>query len=212
MPSRVWKYFSRSNDKLTATCNLCKQEFIYKGTISNLLNHLNGQHPKPETSEPVKQTPLSLFISRHKRGRSDKQITQAITNMIISNLLPLSVVEEDGFRHIMNIVAPDYNIPCQKTIRSRRKTKTEKESLIDSMKTVDAASIKTNTSTSSLTESYLTVTEHHIDASWDVKTNIPLTRSMPECHTGENIAERLKTTVKEFHLENKVITCVHDND
>ena len=167
MPSRLWKYFSRSSDKLTAPCNLCKQEFVYKDTTSNLLNHLNGQHPAAETSEPVRQTTLSLFVSSPKRSRSDNEkITQAITDMIISDFLPLSVVEGDGFRHLMNIVAPDYNVPCRKTIRSpiERIHDAEKVRLVDSLKTVDAASITTNTWTSNSTESYLTVTEHHIDA------------------------------------------------
>ncbi|KAH3854310.1 hypothetical protein DPMN_096847 [Dreissena polymorpha] len=44
-PSRVWNYFTRSSDKSKATCNLCKQEFVYKSTTSNLQNHLDGQHP-----------------------------------------------------------------------------------------------------------------------------------------------------------------------
>jgi len=44
-PSRVWNYFTRSADKSKATCNLCNQDFVFKNTTSNLLNHLNGKHP-----------------------------------------------------------------------------------------------------------------------------------------------------------------------
>ena len=34
---------------------------------------------------------------------------------------------------------------------------------------------------------------------------------MPECHTGENLADKLKSTVFEFGLDGKVVTTVHNN-
>ena len=64
-PSRVWSYFTRSSDKKQVTCNLCKQEFVYKGTTSNLLNHLNGQHPS--TTETTKQSSMNSFINTPKK-------------------------------------------------------------------------------------------------------------------------------------------------
>ncbi|CAC5419952.1 unnamed protein product [Mytilus coruscus] len=34
---------------------------------------------------------------------------------------------------------------------------------------------------------------------------------MPEHHTGENLSERLKSTVSEFELDGKIVSSVHDN-
>ena len=34
--SRAWKYFTRSSDSKSATCDLCDQRFVYKGMTSNL--------------------------------------------------------------------------------------------------------------------------------------------------------------------------------
>ena len=39
----AWKYFTRSSHSKSATYDLCDQRFVYKGTTSNLLNHLNSQ-------------------------------------------------------------------------------------------------------------------------------------------------------------------------
>ena len=39
--------------------------------------------------------------------------------MIVSDYLPLSIVEGEGFQNLMKVVAPDYDIPCRKTIRAR---------------------------------------------------------------------------------------------
>jgi hypothetical protein len=97
-PSRVWNYFTRSADKSKATCNLCNQDFVFKNTTSNLLNHLNGKHPSVLTSETVKQTTMNLFVNSPKKSKADNEtITQTIADMIVSDYLPLSLVE--GVRH-----------------------------------------------------------------------------------------------------------------
>ena len=44
-PLRAWKYFTCSSDSKSATFDFCDQRFVYKGTTSNLLNHLISQHP-----------------------------------------------------------------------------------------------------------------------------------------------------------------------
>ncbi|KAH3813616.1 hypothetical protein DPMN_142081 [Dreissena polymorpha] len=44
-PSAAWKYFTRSSDKKSATCNLCGVTYIQSGTTSNLLNHISNKHP-----------------------------------------------------------------------------------------------------------------------------------------------------------------------
>ena len=140
-------------------------------------------------------------------------VTKAIADMIVSDYLPLSFVEGDGFRRLMGIVAPDYDVPCRNTIRSRimHRYDREREALSTEMESVSSAAITTDTWTSNSTQSFITVTEHHIADDWSMKTNVLLTRAMPERHTGENLASRLKDCVQEFHIEGKVETCVHDN-
>jgi hypothetical protein len=34
---------------------------------------------------------------------------------------------------------------------------------------------------------------------------------MPERHTGENIANKLRSILSEFDIDGKIDTCVHDN-
>ena len=216
MPSHVWKYFTRSSDKTSATCNLCDKQFAYKGTTSNLLNHLNIQHPSANTTNdtPKKQVPMTSFLNSPRKTKTDSdRITQAIADMIVADYVPLSIVEGEGFRNLMSIVAPDYTVPCRKTVRTRiqRRYDVEREALTSELSEVKSASITTDTWTSNSTESFITVTEHHVTDAWELKSNVLLTRAMPERHTGENLANRLKDSVREFNLKGKVDTCVHDN-
>jgi len=45
--------------------------------------------------------------------------------MITKDMLPLSFVEGDGFRELMNFVEPEYRVPTRKTIVSRVEQKYE---------------------------------------------------------------------------------------
>ena len=156
---------------------------------------------------------MSDFVRTPTKKINNEVVTKAIADMVVSDYLPLSIVEGDGFRRLMGIVAPDYEVPCRNTIRSRimHRYETERETLSTDLDAVSSVAITTDTWTSNSTECYITVTEHHITDAWEMKTNVLMTRAMPERHTGENIANRLKDCVEEFRVEGKVETCVHDN-
>jgi hypothetical protein len=53
-----------------------------------------------------------------------------------------------------------------------------------------------------------TVTEHHTNEFWNLQSNVLLAREMPERHTGENPANKLKSAVAEFNLDGKVSTAL----
>ena len=139
---------------------------------------------------------------------NDELITKAIADMIVTDYVPPSIVEGEGFNRLMNIVAPGYKVPTRKTVRSRiqQRYDTEKEKLCDELNDVTSTAITTDTWTSNSTESYITVTEHHIDDEWEMKSNFLMTRAMPERHTGENLATRLTDCVEEFNLQGIIIS------
>lgn len=221
MPSHVWKYFTRSQDKKSAKCTLCNGVFAYLGTTSNLRNHLSSKHPNSAgTSSPncdgdKKQVFMTSFVQTpNKLTKSDSErMTRAIADMVVKDYVPLSIVQGQGFRNLMQINAPDYTVPARNTVRARIvKEYNEKKAILTSeLVSVKSVSITTDTWTSNSTESYITVTEHHINDDWNMQANVLLTRAMPERHTGENLAAKLKDCVSEFGLDGKVYTCVHDN-
>ena len=64
--------------------------------------------------------------------------------------------------------------------------------------------------TSAATNGYLTITVHFRNSEWELHTRVISTAEMPECHTGANIAERLRSTVEEWGITH-VTALVHDN-
>lgn len=196
----------------------CKSNYFifFSGGTTNLRNHLK-RHPTAATPVTLKkQTTMGDFTSTPPKpvsGPQAERITQAIADMLVSDYLPLSLVEADGFRRLMAIVAPSYTVPCRNTIRARivKRHDTEKSTLAENLKNASSAAITTDTWTSNSTKSFLTVTSHHVSDEWQLHSNVLVTRDMPEKHTGENLAKRLKDTVDEFGLTGKIESCVHDN-
>ena len=214
--SNTWKYFKRSADDKTVKCTLCSSEMTYTGGTTNMLNHLRLKHlseQKPSNND--KQFSMDSFVNSPKKLSSSQseKITQAIADMIIKDYIPLSIVESESFVNLMQIVAPDYKVPSRNTVKSRliKRYDDERDSLVKELNSVQSVSLTTDTWTSNATESYITVTEHHITDDWEMQSNVLMTRAMPERHTGENLANKLLDCASEFELENKVESVVHDN-
>ena len=55
------------------------------------------------------------------------------------------------------------------------------------------------------TESYMTITAHHITNEWQLLAHVLQTRAMHESHTGANVAEVLKTATEEWGIANRLL-------
>ncbi|XP_073729765.1 E3 SUMO-protein ligase ZBED1-like [Misgurnus anguillicaudatus] len=133
--------------------------------------------------------------------------------MIAKDMLPISVVEGDGFRELINFIQPDYSIPSRGTVTNRLKDQYEqkKEELKMALSSVEKIALTTDCWTALTRESYITITCHYIDCEWQMKSAVLLTESFSDRHTSEKLAERLNEAVASWGITAKVIACVHDN-
>lgn len=58
---------------------------------------------------------------QHQQCDPDREeaISQAIARLIASNMLPISIVETEGFCSFMKCLEPGYRVPWAKTIKAR---------------------------------------------------------------------------------------------
>ncbi|KAJ4924410.1 hypothetical protein JOQ06_000650 [Pogonophryne albipinna] len=133
--------------------------------------------------------------------------------MITKDMLPLSFVEGEGFRELMNFVEPEYRVPTRKTIVSRVELKYEEgvKKLKMDISQSEKVAITTNSWTALTTESYTTITCHYITDDWEMKSAVLQTRSSDERHTAQNIAAQLQAAAEEWGLTDKITACVYDN-
>uniref|UniRef100_A0A9J7Y5E2 BED-type domain-containing protein n=1 Tax=Cyprinus carpio carpio TaxID=630221 RepID=A0A9J7Y5E2_CYPCA len=233
--SDVWQHFGFPKiknesgevvtDKTKTVCRYCKKMLIYTNSTTNMMQHTNRHHREKLQSPPsarknllVGQTTLTGGFAAPLAATSAraKEITRCIGVFMAKDMRPFSVVENEGFRLLVNKLEPKYTIPSRphfsQTVMPALYRET-KSKVIETLRKAYSVSITTDGWTSRATQSYLTVTAHVITSEWEMVNFVLQTRPLFETHTGANIAEVLKSAVSEWGLQkaNHGIAVVTDN-
>uniref|UniRef100_H3AH25 HAT C-terminal dimerisation domain-containing protein n=1 Tax=Latimeria chalumnae TaxID=7897 RepID=H3AH25_LATCH len=162
-----------------------------------------------------KQATITTFTALSSSRRCDQshaeRTTVLIAKMIVKDMLPISFVEGDGFKELMEYIELEYTVLARKTIVARLETlHTECAAAVsDKLAIAEKVAITTDSWTA-LNQSYVTITCHFI-RQWKMESVVLQTRTMPERHTAENLADMLNTAAETWNLKEKITTCVHDN-
>uniref|UniRef100_A0A8C5PW74 BED-type domain-containing protein n=1 Tax=Leptobrachium leishanense TaxID=445787 RepID=A0A8C5PW74_9ANUR len=130
--SAVWKYFKICEDNpRMAECKLCSAKISRGGVkvsaynTSNLIKHLKLKH-KSEYGEfaagssSTQQPTLQETLARRQKLARDNpraiKITEVLTQFIVLDDQPLSVVDNLGFRRLLNLLEPKYEIPSRRYV------------------------------------------------------------------------------------------------
>ncbi|KYM97822.1 Zinc finger BED domain-containing protein 1 [Cyphomyrmex costatus] len=134
--------------------------------------------------------------------------------MILKDLQPLSIVEDEGFRRLLKILAPLYTVPSRMTITSRIDEKfvalssIVKEKLTGIDNIVLTSDIWTDKYNS---KSYLCLTAHFIEGTKIESINLGV-RLLEEAHNAIYLSQILKSFCHEWNIDlNKVIIMITDN-
>lgn len=185
--SAVWKYFTvETPQSKTATCNVCKAVVPRGGTsvatfnTTNVIKHLKKHHSREhadfltrgEKEEKSRQESLLESFKKQSKLPADnvkaKGITEKLLNFIVLDDQPLSVVENEGFRSLIEHLQPRYSLPSRRYLSetalpelyNRVSTK-----LADKLKGVPALSFTTDIWTSDVCPmSLISLTVHWVDS------------------------------------------------
>lgn len=215
--SPVWDHFEVT-DNNNARCKICDAIFKYSSSTTSLNYHLKSVHPlvlgqSSSGDGSHLQPTLSQLINKRKcDDRKQEGITQRISNMVTKDMLPLNIVDGQGFQELIAYVEPGYNMVSRTTITSRTELryKEVKSKLKTRLSKVTNVALTTDCWTSNTAESYMTITCHWME-DWEMKSAVLLTEGMAKSHTADNLAEKLNEAVDDWGLTGRVIACVHDN-
>ncbi|XP_034083909.1 zinc finger BED domain-containing protein 1-like [Gymnodraco acuticeps] len=211
-----------------AVCKLCHTNVKYSGNTTNLRSHLQRHHPdkvmltqelkKLRPRHDPKQTVLDSdggcshkFPSTSPRSQ---KITESIAYFICQDLRPYSVVENIGFRRMVNAMEPRYPVLSRQHLtkvcvpRLYAQTKAHVKA---SLGKAERVALTCDGWTSRTTEAYVTITAYFINEEWELVTYVLQTRDMPESHTGHNLAEHLRKALAEWEITEKDPVIVTDN-
>ncbi|CAH0560585.1 unnamed protein product [Brassicogethes aeneus] len=232
--SKIWSYFKKNDDRVQ--CNMCDYNVLFNGsTTSNLWTHIRSKHVSILNSSNVDEeifetnqnqasssTTLStttqpkitdIFSTEKNNQLKQEKITQIITRMICQDELPISFVENGGFKQLLSYLAPWYKIPVKKTIKLRIDAlyDIEKKKIMKDMSTIDDIALTTDCWSSRATESYITFTAHYITPEWKHFASNITTEHMEERHTIANLQDKIDKILIEWKIKPKSRAIVHDN-
>ena len=219
--SEVWKHFDLVAPKKTK-CKTCGSCLAYAASTSTMLHHLRAVHgiDMSGSSTPAsKKTGIDAFVvsSPHAAPCSaakSEQVTDLLVDWCVTDMRPLSIVNDAGLKRIFSLLLPGYTIPSRTHIASlvKKRHKSGRQELSQLFKReAKFVALTTDGWTSKATESYNATTCHFIDCSWELRSCVLETSAFPESHTAENIKKKVHAAAESFQIpDSNVVGVVHD--
>lgn len=236
--SFVWNYFTVDEVFIhLAICDICSESVkrgetsdTKKFTTSLLIYHLRTQHGITQGDES-KQKDLECFYKQNnspilKFFKTQKlwdindifsvNIHNIIAKMIIIDLQPVSIVEDEGFAMLLKHLEPRYKIPSRKYFTERILPEiydSMKNKIITELLKQDFLSFSTDMWTSKYTaQSYMCLTTHYLNDDFEPKSAAISCVKFDDIHTAENINLKFNIIIDEWNINiNKCFAIVHDN-
>lgn len=227
LKSPVWEHFAFKKkegiiDKTNTICRLCSASINHKaGTTTNMIAHLKrkhnitveSSHKKEKTKPPVSSTSTGqlrlhdVFAMKNKYARSSDRhetITKSIGTFIAKDMRPYSIVENVGFKKMVAVLDPRYDIPsrthfAEKVIPALYEE--TKATLTANLSKAPFIALTTDSWTSRATMSFNTITAHMIDEDWEINNYVLETTRMEDAHTAENISNFLTSSISKWNLQ-----------
>ncbi|XP_040271834.1 LOW QUALITY PROTEIN: zinc finger BED domain-containing protein 4-like [Bufo bufo] len=218
-------------------CNTCKIN-VSMGSASaktkntsNLWTHLRINHVElfnnAEKERESSQTPTllqpkikDLFQKHTKWQNSDERsqlLDRAITEMMVTDNQPFTMVSDSGFKRLMSIVEPRYTLKNEKFYRTEMLPKIHHK-VVQKVKTMlqpeDAGNSLSFTTDcwSGSTESLMSLTCHFIDNGWTKRQLVLNTKVMQGSHTGEYIKEMFLGMLDDWGItKDRVLLVLRDS-
>ena len=146
-----------------------------------------------------------------KQSKRSKNITSAITYCLSKDMMPLSTVEKDGFRKLIKVLDPRYELPGRKYFSQTALPQLYDEcrrKLEIHLKDVQYFATTTDLWSSRTSEPYMSLTIHFIYEEWALHSKCLQTVYFPEDHTGEIISQGLEDALKSWGLREDRQVCI----
>ncbi|XP_056137082.1 E3 SUMO-protein ligase ZBED1-like [Lampris incognitus] len=176
--------FTTNSSKITARCSICKRTIEEKtGTTSNFNRHLSRMHPekfqeyRASTASDVMpaasgQKTITSFLNDGQQRMYDlkhprqKAISDALVkDLIIKCCLPLSIVDNEDFKHFLHVLDPQYRPIARSTISSVTipgMVEVKKEQIKNQLAEASSVAVTTDIWSDRKMRSFLGVTAHTV--------------------------------------------------
>jgi hypothetical protein len=127
--SNVWLHFTRNKERKIAKCNKCKKKYKTSGNTSNLRDHLKIFHAELESTvlneddihdASTSSVTITSFFKKQTaydlNSHRNLELDKALVFMVCKDYQPFSTVEDVGFKNVIKLLDPRYDLPSKKTL------------------------------------------------------------------------------------------------
>ncbi|XP_060877420.1 E3 SUMO-protein ligase ZBED1-like [Metopolophium dirhodum] len=187
--------------------------------VSHFTNNINSNETTVATteSEPLIKRQKQLLLSNRFGAPSELQIKafyEAIVRMIAEDLQPLSIVENEGFKNMVNLLDSRYKIPSRRALgrtiipNMYTNVRNKVQTLLNDTSYI---AITTDIWTSINTDSFKTMTAHFFPKEQSkLKTVVLCTKKLEHSHTGAHLDEIMTSELNSWGILDKVVAIVTD--
>ncbi|KAK9682394.1 hypothetical protein RND81_10G070700 [Saponaria officinalis] len=222
LSSPVWDQFEiqnepDSNGNLVCKCKKCGKTFLAEsknGTV-NLIRHLKSCKGKSfrDIGQFILQINCGSLVSKLPKFSAD-EFRQLVAIAIAKHNLPLQLVEYEGIRNCFSYLNPDVKFFVRNTIKADilKMYGMEKQKLILLLKKAcGRISLTSDCWTSVTTDGYISLTAHFIDENWHLQKRVLNFSFLPPPHSGVAMSVKVTTLLKEWGIENRIMSMTLDN-
>ena len=155
-----------------------------------------------------KQATLVEVVEKAKKydpkSARAQELNHAVTHYIVKDMQPFYCVERSGFKHLVNVLDPKYQIPSRKHFSKYEIPKLYNEVIGIVKPEVQRAryfAASTDLWSSKANHPYLSFTVHFISKSWDLNSYCLDTVPIFEDHTGQNLADAIQDILANWELK-----------
>ena len=145
---------------------------------------------------------------------AQSKITNAIVNMLITDIRPLHMVENEGFKNLISLLEPRYTMVSRKHIQNKLLPQLF-STTIDKIKSLLISASTCNVTldiwSSRKMHSFLGITCHYLTDTFEMKSLLVSCSRLLGRHTGEHIVSEFDNVVSNFNISNKIFKVISDN-
>lgn len=193
-----------------------QQSATASATASSSSLQIKLSQPSTSSSTGKTQT-ITSFFQKPLPISKQKEIDKQLVCMITKEYHPFSIVEDKEFKHLLNLLNPNYKGHTRKTV-SNSLIPAYYNQTVDIVKSrlkeAFAVCLTIDGWTSRSNDSFFSVTAHYVV---EQETNTFLSSDLLGCvshserYTAENIANLIKKIIDEWEITNKVAVIVSNN-
>lgn len=240
--SPIWKFFKICDDETKAQCQLCNTVISRGGsstksfTTTPLNNHLSYKHPdeykqiikqkaaasaSASSTSGIQQTggtqqTLSDVINKKKKWSIDspeaQKVHRSIGKMIAVDIQPYSIVDDSGFKELIDALEPRYVLPSRKFFSEKiipEMYDTVKGCVQTALSKAKFVCLTTDTWTAqTTTTSFLSLTAHWIDEKLTRQAAVLHCQKFDGQHTGSRLADALLDMMNQWNIEKQRVHLV----